>query len=491
MDVLSYIMVYAGSLLMAFNIFLYIRFSRKARSYANWSRESRVLYFPIVLLVLFLAGYLAVGIFGHPDIIIAAILFGGSIFVSVMLWLIERTCDKIKEGEVLEAKLLAAEEASQAKSFFLSNMSHDLRTPLNAVIGYTLLAKKEKASPDKQYEYICKIETAGNQLLDIINNILEMSRIESGKIEYNPQTINIEECVRESEDVFGALFCEKQISFSTECKVTHKSVVCDKTLLIRALTNLLSNAGKFTDAGGRIEMRLTELSYSGEKGTYEIRIKDSGIGMDPGFVELLFVPFERENTSTVSKIQGTGLGMAITKSIIEFMGGSISVKTAKGEGTEFIIVLPLSVMREEEINNSEESPGELRFDGKRVLIAEDNPVNREIAVLILTKSGFEAETAEDGREAVEKVSASAHGHYDLVLMDIQMPVMNGYEAARAIRALPDKELADIPIIALTANAFREDIEAAKNAGMDSHIAKPLNVEIMLSEIKRILDMKKG
>ena len=486
-EYLIYFMVFAGSALMAYNIFLYVRFARRVRKRGNWDKERRVLNLPILLLILFLAGYLIVGIFGKPDIVISAILFGGSIFVFVMMWLIQRTVSRVQENEHLEAQLSAAEEASRAKTFFLSNMTHDLRTPLNAIIGYTTLAKKEE-SPEKQLEYVNKIDTASRQLLAIVNDVLEMSRIESGKIELEQRRTDIEECVREAGEIIKTQLNEKNITFTQSSDVEDKWVLCDKNLLTRVLMNLLSNAGKFTDENGAVELGLKQLSKDGGSGDYEIRVKDTGIGMDQGFVEHMFSPFERERVSTVSKIQGTGLGMSITKNILDMMGGRIEVVTEKGKGTEFIINVSFPIEKPEE--TKAESETAIRFDGLRALLVEDNAVNMEIANLLLTQAGFEIDMAENGRIAVDKVAASEDGYYDVILMDIQMPVMDGCSAARAIRSLPDPALSGIPIVAVTANAFREDIAVAEAAGMNGHIAKPLNVEEMLSTLKSVIDRKK-
>ena len=460
MEKLYYVMVYLGSALMAFNVFLYLRFARHLRKSGSWSKESRVLNIPIVLLILFLAGYLAVGIFGKPDIIMASILFGGSIFVFVMLWLVRNTLDRIQENDRLEAQLSAAEDANRAKTFFLSNMSHDLRTPLNAIIGYTTLAKREEITPEQKLSYVDKIDTAGHQLLDIVNNVLEMSRIESGKLEIAPAPSDLVACIRDAGDLMRVQMDDKKIRFTVTAEAEDPLVLCDRNLLNRVLTNLLSNAAKFTGEGGNVSLSLTEGPRDGDKGRYEIRVKDDGIGMDPAFVDRLFTPFERERTSTASKIQGTGLGMAITKNILDLMGG----KPEAPEAAE-----------------------ELRFDGRRVLLAEDNPVNMEIAKMILSQAGFEVETAEDGQIAVDKLIGAGSGYFDLVLMDVQMPVMDGHAAARTIRSLPDPQLRRIPIIAVTANAFAEDVAAAKEAGMDAHVAKPLDVGALMKTIRSVLD----
>ena len=325
-NIFLYLMIYSGSALMAYNIYRYICFSRDVRKHGNWDKERRLFYIPIWLLIMFFIGYLIVGIFGKPDMVMAGILFGGSVFVFVMLLFIQRTVDKIQENEQLAARLSAAEEASKAKTFFLSNMSHDIRTPLNAIIGYTSLANREGVTYDDKSGYISKIEMASRQLLDIVNDVLDMSRIESGKFSLEPTCVNLENCIREASDLVRVQLEAKKIELSVSSDISHKWVLCDKVMLDRALMNLLCNAGKFTEEGGSVSLELKELTGgddiiddetgsgatgSGETGSYEIRVKDTGIGMSREFAERLFVPFERERTSTVSRIQGTGLGLAI------------------------------------------------------------------------------------------------------------------------------------------------------------------------------------
>ena len=489
-NVFLYLMIYAGSVLMAYNIYGYICFSRDVRKHGNWDQEQRLFNLPILLLIMFFVGYLIVGIFGRPDLVMAGILFGGSIFVFVMLLLIRRTFDRIQENEQLEARLSAAEEASKAKTFFLSNMSHDIRTPMNAIIGYTTLANGEGVTLEEKSGYIDKIGIAGRQLLDIVNDVLDMSRIESGKFILEPTCVNLENCAREVCDLVRVQLEAKKIRLSLSCDISHKWVLCDKVMMDRAVMNLLCNAGKFTEENGSVSLQLKELAGSEGTGRYEIRIKDTGIGMSPEFVERLFVPFERERTSTVSKIQGTGLGLAITKSIVDMMGGDISVQTEKGKGTEFTITVdfPLAEPAEEICSCEGE---EVSFEGLRALLVEDNMINMEIAQMLLDQAGFVIETAENGKIALEMTAASEPGYYDVILMDIQMPVMDGYTAAQAIRALPDPGLAGIPIIAMTANAFQEDIKKAEEAGMNGHIAKPLDIPDMKSTLQRVLKMKKA
>ena len=419
---------------------------------------------------------------------------------------------KQQQEELITAKT-RAEESSKAKTKFLFNMSHDIRTPMNAIIGYIELAKslhtlcdkcqREKCPdevPIKQHEFLHKIEASSHHLLALINDVLEMGRIESGKMELEPVDTNLVQTLEEVKDMFATQMKGKNIDFTVDTSgVKDRFVICDNNRLNRVLLNLLSNAYKFTPKDGKINVTLSQLNEnidinddSDKYGDYELRVKDSGIGMSAEFAATVFESFTRERTSTVSGIQGTGLGMAITKSIIDLMGGTIVVNTAPGKGTEFVINVKFKLQPKskiEEVENTSEEQTEtntIDFTKKKLLLVDDIEVNREIAVMILSQVGFTVDTATNGKEAVEKVAASKPGDYDVVLMDIQMPVMNGYEAAQAIRQLDNSQLANIPIIAMTANAFSEDIQNAKNAGMNDHIAKPIDVGKMMETLTKIL-----
>ena len=389
-----------------------------------------------------------------------------------------------------EDALHVAESANKAKSTFLSNMSHDIRTPMNAIIGFTTLALSSITEQEKVKDYLGKILSSSNHLLSLINDILDMSRIESGKVVLEEQETNLAVLADELEHLLSeqakAQGLELKVDYS---KLRDRDVFCDKTRLNQVLLNLLSNAVKFTPAGGHVSFTLTQLEQlSPGKGVYEIRVKDDGIGMTAKFAKRVFEPFERERTSTVSKIQGTGLGMAIAKNIIDMMGGTIDLHTKKGEGTEFVLRLELVLQTQPkpvEAKQQELLPeaSSEYFAGKRLLLVEDNELNREIACMILCKYGFELETAENGQEAVEMVAAAAPGYYDLVLMDIQMPIMDGHEATRRIRALENPELAKVPIVAMTANAFDEDRRAAKDCGMNGFISKPINMQEVIQALR--------
>ena len=539
-----------------------------------------------------------------------------------------RVIDAAKKEEedrrkVLQDALDMAEQANKAKSTFLSNMSHDIRTPMNAIIGFATLASANIGNEEKIKDYLSKILSSGNHLLSLINDILDMSRIESGKIHLDETKANLSEMLHDIKTIISGQIHAKQLElYMDTMDVTDEDVYCDKTRINQVLLNLLSNAIKFTSPGGTVSVRVKQIHNAPEgKGLYEIRVKDTGIGMSREFADRIFEPFEREHTSTISKIQGTGLGMAISKNIIDMMGGTIEVNTEQDKGTEFVVCLSLRLqserrsvekikdleglkalvvdddfntcdsvtkmliqvgMRSEwtlfgkeavlraqqsmEINDpfrayiidwrlpdmngievtrqirslgddtpiiiltaydwtdiEEEAkvagvtaicskpmfmsdlrdsllnalghqkdidekiqPDDKEFSGKRVLLTEDNELNREIALELLKEHGFSIDTAENGAQAVEKIAASNPGYYDLVLMDIQMPVMDGYEATRRIRALDNTALSDIPILAMTANAFDEDRRVAEECGMNGFLSKPIIMDEVIKALQSVL-----
>ena len=541
-----------------------------------------------------------------------------------ILVLSDRTADKQANQALLEA-VAAAETANRAKSTFLSNMSHDIRTPMNAIIGFTTLAVSNIDDKERVKDYLTKTLASSNHLLSLINDVLDMSRIESGKIHLEETEVNLSDVLHDLKTIVSGQIHAKQLDLYMDAMdVTDEDVYCDKTRLNQVLLNLLSNAIKFTPAGGTVSVRVRQLAGRVHGcGQYEFRVKDNGIGMSPEFAQKIFEPFERERTSTVSKIQGTGLGMAITKNIVDMMGGTIEVQTEQGKGTEFIIRVPLRAQAEhrpvEKITELEglkalvvdddfntcdsvtkmlvkvgmrsewtlsgkeavlrarqsiemsdayhayiidwrlpdmngievtrqirslndDTPiiiltaydwsdieveakaagvtafcskpmflsdlretlmsalGQKRtdaaqellpekeenFKGRTILLVEDNELNREIALEILRECGFQVDTAENGAVAVEKIRTSAPGRYDLVLMDVQMPVMDGYTATRQIRALEDPALAGIPILAMTANAFDEDRRNALASGMNGFLSKPIMVGDLVQELRKIL-----
>ena len=416
---------------------------------------------------------------------------------SKMIKIEKETNQKLNKLRVAaEDALKVAESASKAKSTFLSNMSHDIRTPMNAIIGFATLALDDIRDGKKVQDYLSKILSSSKHLLGLINDILDMSRIESGKVVLEEQETDLVTTLQELQSIMEGQAKERKLKLHVDySNLRDRHVYCDKTRLNQVMFNLLANAVKFTSEGGSIWLTMSQLEPTCEvedRAIYEIRVKDTGIGIDKAFIKHIFEPFERERTSTVSKIQGTGLGMAITKNIVDMMGGTIEVESQKGVGTEFIIRLELRLQAEAGVANEDgtkqhgHAEGVAEFAGKRLLLAEDNELNREIACMLLSKYGFVIDTAENGQEAVDLVAASAPDYYDLVLMDIQMPVMDGHEATRRIRNLEDKELAKVPVVAMTANAFDEDRKAAKECGMNGFISKPINMQEVVQALRMCL-----
>ncbi|MCM1308746.1 MAG: ATP-binding protein [Butyrivibrio sp.] len=398
-----------------------------------------------------------------------------------------------KHREELNEALNMAESANRAKTTFLNNMSHDIRTPMNAIIGFTNLASKHLEDTNLLKSYLEKIGQSSAHLLSLINDVLDMSRIESGKVVIEEKPENLADIIQNVRNIVQTDIQSKQIELYIDAdNVTDEDIYCDKLRLNQILLNLLSNAMKFTPAGGSVSLRLIQKESQSEgRASYEFRVKDTGIGMSPEFAATIFEPFTREQTATVSGIQGTGLGMSITKNIVDMMNGTIEVQSEKDKGTEFIINLSFRLLDEPKegtrVSASEEAEKEeVSFKGRRLLLVEDNELNREIATELLSEWGFLIETAENGGEALEAVKTSEAGYFDAVLMDIQMPVMNGYEASRAIRALDNEKLANILIIAMTANAFEEDKQAALEAGMNDHVGKPIDIPALLNTLRKYL-----
>ena len=406
----------------------------------------------------------------------------------------DRTEDR-RVNQALEESVKAAESANRAKSTFLSSISHDIRTPMNAILGYTTLASMNIENDEKVKEYLSKITSAGNFLLSLINDVLDMSRIESGKIYLEETEVNILEDFNNLKTIISEQINNKHLNLVMDTSnVVDKNIYCDKKRMNRVLLNLLSNAIKFTDPGDTISVRVSQLKTSSKgKGLYEIRIKDTGIGMSKEFVEKIFNPFEREQISTVSRIPGSGLGMSIAKNIIDIMGGTIDVITEQGKGTEFIVKLEFRLALADK-NKAETKDQESlltlkdteKFRGKKILLAEDNDLNSEIIVEILESYGFQLDVAENGKEAVDIISSSNVGDYDLILMDIQMPVMDGYTATQIIRGL-NGEISKIPIIAITANALEEDKANALALDMNGYVTKPIDIPKLIDIIAGMLE----
>ena len=418
--------------------------------------------------------------------------------VPVSVLMATQDVTELKEAEMknrlaIEEAYRAAKAANEAKSEFLSNMSHDMRTPMNAIIGFATLLDRDADQPDKVREYGRKISASGQHLLSFINNVLDMSKIESGNHTLNITEFSLRELVEELDVLIQPQIQEKKQTLSVRiCDVEGERFQGDRLGLSQILQNLLSNAVKYTREGGHIELTILGLPRV-SKGYARLRfqVQDNGIGMRPEFVEHIFDPFTRENNSTASSIQGTGLGMTITKNLVDLMGGTISVKSAPGAGSTFRVELELrcpeepteaSRQREEHISLS----GAQTLEEMRMLVAEDNDINAEILEELLSMEGASCDRTVNGQDAVERFRHTPPAFYDAVLLDIQMPVMNGYEAARAIRALDRSDAATIPIVAMTANAFAEDVQKAMEAGMSAHISKPIDMDVLRDALLKLI-----
>ena len=384
---------------------------------------------------------------------------------------------------------IQAEKANAAKSDFLFNMSHDIRTPMNALLGYSELIKRELTDP-KLLDYQEKMEQSGNLLLSIINNVLDMARIENGKVELDEDYVKIRDIYQGIYKIFQAEAEKKGIHLKMEYDVKHEHVICDETKNREIFLNLISNAVKYTASGGRVTIRITELDCD-RKDYVRIRTQviDTGIGMSEEFLPSLFEAFARERNTTDGKIAGTGLGMPIIKKYIDMMYGTIEVESKQGEGSKFTVTLEYRIADKsyyERVTEKFSDMDETRISGKHILLAEDNDLNAEIAEFILEDMGLIVDRVEDGVQCVSRIEQKPAGTYDLILMDIQMPNMDGYRATEMIRGLSDKSKATIPIIAMTANAFEEDRKKALAKGMNGHIAKPVDAEKVEKTICSVL-----
>lgn len=396
--------------------------------------------------------------------------------------------EKEQARKELEKSRAAAEAANKAKTDFLFNMSHDIRTPMNAIIGYANLMEKHFGEVEKCKDYLHKIQNSSGFLLSLINNVLEMARIESGKLVLEEEVCKVSELIDKIISVYADLMEQKQITFTTNIDIKTEYYYGDQVKLSEIFLNLISNAYKYTKEGGRISLSIKELNCD-EKDhiVFQTVIADTGIGMSEEFLPKIFEEFSREYTSTENKIEGTGLGMPIVKRLIDFMEGTIEVESEIGKGSTFIITLPHRIAKAEDVKKStmiEINPE--TFLGKRILLVEDNEMNAEIATEILSEAGFIIEHAEDGQICIDMLTDKEPSYYDLILMDVQMPNMDGYDATRVIRSMKDETRADIPIIAMTANAFEEDKKNALMAGMNGHLAKPIEVSKLMDTLAQIL-----
>ena len=432
------------------------------------------------------------------------VLLVGSIAVAVILLTILQLLRKARKAEAaarkaaddtqeLNAKLQVAvenaESANRAKSTFLFNMSHDIRTPMNVIIGYADLASRHSDDPAKLKKYMENIQVCGQNLLMLLNNVLDLARIENDKTEMEYSVSDIDKDFRNCIAMFRNLADSKGQTLMVTTQLLHPYIYADIPHLTEVCTNLVSNAVKYTGAGGTIRCDVTQ--KPGEKESWcnmVITVADNGIGMSQEFQKHIFEPFERERTSTVSKVEGSGIGMGIVKKLVGLMGGTVEVESRIGVGSTFTVTIPCRIASEDEIQAKRETgPSDQKsLFGVKILLAEDNDLNAEIAVELLQEEGCTVDRAKDGVECVDMLEKAANGTYQLILMDIQMPVMNGYDATKKIRRMDDPQKADIPIIAMTANAFSEDKQAALDAGMNDHIAKPINMNVLVPTIQKYL-----
>lgn len=399
---------------------------------------------------------------------------------------------KIDQSEALQTALAVAKSANESKTAFLTNISHDLRTPLNSIMGFCDLALGHLDEPASVGNSLAKIRLSSDHLLNLINDILDVNRIESGKMVLSEQSVDLVQLVEEVRGVFAELAREKGISFTVDAsQVTHRDVLSDPVRLKQIMLNTVGNALKYTDKDGRVDLLVSEGAVSPNgSGMYEIVVRDNGCGISSDFLDRVFLPFERDSVGRAPQAEGTGLGMTITKNLVDLLGGTITVKSKLRAGTQFDILLPLRLNRSKPAAGcgaaDKDDYRAIRFDGLRVLIADDDELSREMMGAILQDFGFEFETAEDGDEAVEAVANSPEGFFDAIIMDMRMPRMEGDVATRAIRALPRSDVRHMPIIALTADAFEEMYRRSREAGMTAHATKPLNTKELILLLEKHL-----
>ena len=479
-------MVYLGSTLMVYNIYGFVRFARSAQDGAEWGSEKRMFYLPITLLVLFLLGYLGVGLFGNPDLLVAGILFGGSIFVFVMYRFLERVTKKIRDNERLSTDLLVAEKSNQVKTEFLATMSHEMRTPMNVIMGLDAIALKDPDLSPQTREYLEKIGLSAQHMLSLINKILYINESDVDIAAIKNDEFSLSAALSQI-NVIAQTLCEgKGLDYAVESDDTiHDACVGDETQVKEVLLSLLDNAVKYTEAPGSVSLRIRLCETANDAQTVSFTVSDTGIGMSEDFLSQLFVAFSQEDGSMTSRYGGSGLSLARSKSVVDRMGGSIEATSKKGEGSTFVVTLPFVVVcktGEEAADAStsalEEQQGVESLEGRCVLVVEDQETNAEIVADLLEIEGAQTEHAENGQVAVEMVAKSQPYYYDAILMDLRMPVMDGYTATRHIRGLDRPDAQAVPIIALTANAFQSDVDQSLDAGMNAHLAKPADADLL-------------
>ena len=398
-----------------------------------------------------------------------------------------------REKEAVYAKQIEkvateAQHANQAKTRFLFSMSHDIRTPMNAIIGYTQLLENNLDNKKQALDYISKLKSSSTILLSLINYILEMTQIESGKLDLKKEIGDLDDLVKNINVVVEPLIKEKKLHYSYHLEIKHHHIICDKTKLREIVLNILSNAIKYTPEGGNVELLIQEISFENNKVKYHFIIIDNGIGMKEDFLPHIFEEFAREKTSTESKVPGVGLGLPIVKSLIDMMNGTIQVESKLNKGTKFTVELSfLTSLQVENVN--ERNTSTLDFSGKHILLVEDNELNAEIGIELLNTFKVIIDLAKNGEECIKILEKMPEGYYDLILMDIQMPIMDGYEATKIIRSFNNKN-AQIPIIAMTANAFEEDRKHALQLGMNEHLAKPVDIEKLKDVLTKYFNHEK-
>ena len=395
---------------------------------------------------------------------------------------------KLQEVKLMKDSLEMARRSEESQKIFFSNMSHDMRTPLNAIISLTKLAKAHIDDPEKMGEYFDKIGISSRQLLGLINDILEISRMEQGKITIDNQQFDLEKCVEECAGVFRTQAEQEKKEFQVFYDIPDRMIYGDAFRIQQILNNLLSNALKFTKKGDKVCLKIKEI-HSLKHKKYQIIVSDTGAGMTEAFMEKIFVPFEREVRFGARNVTGTGLGMPIVKNIVSQMGGTITVESKLGEGSAFTVTLPLECADGAEHPSVQKAPEKISLEGKKVLVAEDNEINMDIAAEMLEMNGIRVTKAWNGKEAVELFAGSAPGEFDGILMDMQMPVMDGCQAAEKIRSMNRTDAGSVPIVAVTANAFAEDLAATTAAGMNAHVSKPIDFDLLFQTLSELMERK--
>ena len=483
---LIYGMVYGGAALMVWNIICFVRYAKYVKKQKSWKQNGFLLQAPIVLLLLFLAGYLLVGVIGKPDLIVAGILFGGSVFVFLIYLLLNRVTQQIIEGERLEAELSAKEESSRMKTRFLATMSHEMKTPMNVILGLDTLALKNPQLQPETREQLEKIDLSARHLLGLIRNMLEMNELENGQAKLQKEEFSLQEALDQVNAITATLCDAKGLHYETTIpNARDYHLFGDVTQLKESLLSILSNAVKYTDSPGTV--RFAVEVYPGSEGRRNCRftISDTGVGIDPEFLPRVFDAFAQEESGSTARYGGSGLSLAVTKKMVELMGGVIRVQSQKNVGTVFTLSIPMQCLRETSLTPPDDA-APISLEGKRVLIVEDLPENAEIVADLLELEGVETERAENGQVAVDMMAQSAEGYYDAILMDLRMPVMDGLEATRRIRALDRKDARNVPIIALSANSFETDVKASLSAGMNAHLAKPSDADTLYDTLKEYI-----